>query len=70
MTRNIRVIVPVIYGAVIAILAISGVSWMPWAAAVGGVLVGLFFVLLGTTRRSGNRAARRSPSAGVSGPPV
>lgn len=53
---NIRVVVPVVFGAVIAILAILAVSWMPLAAAVGGVLVGLFFVLLGQRRQ---RAARR-----------
>lgn len=53
---NIRVVVPVVYGVVIAILAILGVSWMPVAAAIGGVLVGLFFVLLGQRRQG---AARR-----------
>ncbi len=53
---NIRVLVPVVYGALIAILAILSVSWMPIAAAVGGVLVGLFFVVLGQ-RRAG--AVRR-----------
>ncbi len=45
MSNQFRFIATMIYAAIVAVLAISDVSWMPWFAAVGGVLIGLMWVL-------------------------
>ena len=46
MITNIRVIVPVVYGAIVAILAVTHSDFLSIFAIVGGILVGLMFVLL------------------------
>jgi hypothetical protein len=46
MRGNIRVIAPVVYGLLIAVLAVLDVPWLGLAAVIGGVLLGLMFLLL------------------------
>ena len=46
MRANIRVIAPVVYGLLIAVLAVLDVPWLGLAAVIGGVLLGLMFLLL------------------------
>lgn len=49
--QNLRLIVPVSFGLIVALVAVTKSEWVGWVAAVGGILVAAFFVFTSMTRR-------------------
>lgn len=62
MLKNIRVIVPLLYGGIIVIVALTKPSAVAAVAIVGGILVAIMFIVLaqsGGTRRGRESRLRR-----------